>query len=94
SLVDSVFSEAFRFGGMLPTPPVCGLITTTTMAVDHTWHMAAPRGVWQRKMLQTMMQMSLANSTSRRTATCLLYHSSQIASSQSLLQHHSLTQFS
>ena len=41
-----------------------------------------------------MMQMSLANWTSLRTATCLLYHSSQIASSQSLLQHHSLTQFS
>ncbi|MFM7985599.1 MAG: hypothetical protein ACKPKO_40435, partial [Candidatus Fonsibacter sp.] len=29
----------FRFG---ITPPVCGLITTT-MAVDHKWHKAAPR---------------------------------------------------
>jgi hypothetical protein len=85
---DSVFAEAFRFGGMLL------LDHNTRWPLITKLNGTCRRGLAKNKMLQTMMQMSLANWTSLRTATCLLYHSSQIASSQSLLQHHSLTQFS
>jgi hypothetical protein len=84
----TVFTEAFRFGSMLP------LDHNTRWPLITKLNGTCRRGLANNKMLQTMMQMSLANWTSLRTATCLLYHSSQIASSQSLLQHHSLTQFS